>query len=1009
MRNIWLWGLVSVLSVALVGGMQRPADSQEADDAVIWRGAISAEGVTTDPHPILPRDNDQPWAAKMPSEGPEQPYSCRIVSYAGKWTRHGFGNYMVWRYPNGPLAQRPADSEVYHLSQDVDVDGDGKTSDDYVAALSYSLDVPLSNPDWPFHAAFPGRYSSRFYGGVSWLVGNAAPFGDGGRISRFWVEMGYNPDHSPPWYDPRAEDHPLQGQADERNPDSVVKTFFVILWKKDDFLNGGDRYRVSFDDNSRLASITARDYWLGYNDVRILAQDGKKMFISDNKTFDIPKKGYGRSRGRVFLVNPTEVTWARYEPRGHQLGFDAAAAEFMRHDFQDVQAVGWYLAKDTLEGKQAHLKWYGFEADAVVHRPEQGSVNLEMAEVAETPGLPAFWMSTCEVPYALWRHVVRWGDAPFHTLQARYVYSKDGDMGSMSFGDKPHYQDEPATNMTFYDALAWCNTLSELEGKEPCYYVDAEYTEPFRNMHIATRSKAPSYDDRNRANPTIETVPEPIIYVNWGATGHRLPTPAEWAAAYGSADVNAGWTRDAGAGTHEVGLKPSNPAGMHDMLGNVWELVWTYGDAFDPQTHETATAMGGDYMHPLDPRSADAAASPYGDTPWDGNHNVGLRTVCRGAGLPAPLAGTDLPAPGYAAAGAPRWTFGRNARTAARLDAVPIEEPVLETVPLPAGRFLRRPDETAITVSAFRIAKYQTTYVAWKRVVHWADARGYTFGRSGDMGSMFFYRFPHRPSEPVTRVTWHDMVVWCNALSEMEGRTPCYYTDEALTAVYRHAFTWKPLKVSGQEMVREGGHRYSEYSSQVTQPWLFMRWDADGYRLPTAAEFEYALRGGTDSPFPFDGDPDDYVWSVRNAGGRTHQVGQKKPNGFGLYDMQGNVFHWVNSMAGHPATRPAELDTANPKQDIYWSWQQPREIYSPRSNALMLGASWLCGDVNINGQHGVMANPQNSANTVMYYADLGFRVVRCEEGTHPRDGKEPLGEWPTVIRIDPENYNPLQR
>ena len=129
-----------------------------------------------------------------------------------------------------------------------------------------------------------------------------------------------------------------------------------------------------------------------------------------------------------------------------------------------------------------------------------------------------------------------------------------------------------------------------------------------------------------------------------------------------------------------------------------------------------------------------------------------------------------------------------------------------------------------------------------------------------------------------------------------------------------------------------------------------------------------------------------------NAGGRTHPVGQKKPNAFGLYDMQGNVFQWSWSMSGHPPTRPAGLDVVNPKQSPFWAWQQPKEVYGRPATAVMLGASYLYGRLNISGQHGVMANPQNAANTVMYYADLGFRVVRAEEGTHPRSGREPMRE-----------------
>ena len=110
---------------------------------------------------------------------------------------------------------------------------------------------------------------------------------------------------------------------------------------------------------------------------------------------------------------------------------------------------------------------------------------------------------------------------------------------------------------------------------------------------------------------------------------------------------------------------------------------------------------------------------------------------------------------------------------------------------------------------------------------------------------------------PVEHVSWLDAVKFCNRLSEMEGRKPFY-------------------EING-ETVRVPD------------------WKASGYRLPTEAEWEYACRAGTASRYSFGDDPADlgeHEWFSENSGSRTHPVGEKRPNAFGLFDMAGNVLEW---------------------------------------------------------------------------------------------------------------------
>ncbi len=174
---------------------------------------------------------------------------------------------------------------------------------------------------------------------------------------------------------------------------------------------------------------------------------------------------------------------------------------------------------------------------------------------------------------------------------------------------------------------------------------------------------------------------------------------------------------------------------------------------------------------------------------------------------------------------------------------------------------------------------------------------------------------------PVESVSWPNTVRFCNKLSEREGRKPYYQID-------------------GDMVTIAGGY---------------------GYRLPTEAEWEYACRAGTSTRFPFGDDENalgQYGWFSVNSNRRTHPVGERQPNAFGLYDMHGNVWEWCWDGYGAAYYKRSPLNDP-----------QGPERASVRVHR---GGGWPTAP------HFAESAARNGSGPVHLSYDLGFRLARVQ-------------------------------
>ena len=521
----------------------------------------------------------------------------------------------------------------------------------------------------------------------------------------------------------------------------------------------------------------------------------------------------------------------------------------------------------------------------------------------------------------------------------------------------------PATAVSWWDAIAYCNWLSTKEGLPKAYDSNGNLLDLSGNT---------------------TTDPSKVA-------GYRLPTEAEWEYAARGGKYSRGY-KYAGSNSkdevawhednnrdiyHEVGLKLPNGLELFDMTGNVWE--WC-SDGWDIYTYEPVTnpffvgdrvnrvlrggsLVSNDHDLHLSRRIFSSPDQAYSDAGFRVCKTVieqDLPYVSKLGGLEGTVLNTQNT---FAWSGIimegeianydyrmdqSEWTscelddsyiWGNYSRGKHTFEVraksnngiysrvVSWEFFAVELIEVSSGSFAmgdtfgggyseELPISLVILDYDYNLGKCEVTFDEYDAFCEATDR-----SKPNDQGW-------GRGSRPVINVTWWDAIAYCNWLNEMASLPKAYNKN-------------------GEFLDRDGN--LTSNPSKVV-----------GYRLPTEAEWEYAARGGNKSNgYKYAGSSTvgDVAWYDSNSGGRTQEVGQKAFNELGIYDMSGNVWEWCSDLFSIYKAK---------------TLVNPFKSYSSSSSRVIRGGSWSNNETYLRVSCRLSKEHEDAINT------LGFRICRTD-------------------------------